>query len=82
MDGYGMQRIKCCTIDLTELDGSGDISCPKCGSIISPDDETQDAYIILETVMKEDNLDKMTLKCNKCQTHICLTGFQLLDESK
>ena len=77
-----MQRIKCYTIDLTKLDGSGDISCPKCGSIISPDDETEDAYTIVEAIMKEGTLDEMTLQCNKCQTQICLTGFQLLNEPR
>jgi len=63
---------------VTKLDGSSDIQCPKCGSIISPDDETEDTYTILETVMKEGNLDEIILKCNKCQTEIRLTGFQLL----
>jgi hypothetical protein len=75
-----LQGVKCYTVDLTKLDGSGDIHCPKCGSLISPDDETEDNYTILETIIKEDNLDKMILKCNKCQTVICLTGFQLLSK--
>jgi hypothetical protein len=79
-DGHSLQRIKCYTFDLTKLDGSGDILCPKCGSIISPDDETEGTYTISETVVKEGNLDKMILKCNKCQTQICLTGFQLLSK--
>ena len=74
-----MQGVKC-YVDLTKLDGSGDIHCPKCGSLISPDDETEDNYTILETIIKEDNLDKMIIKCNKCQTGICLTGFQLLSK--
>jgi predicted nucleic-acid-binding Zn-ribbon protein len=73
-----LQGVKCYTVDLTKLDGSGDIHCPKCGSLISSDDETEDNSTILETIIKEDNLDKMILKCNKCQTGICLTGFQLL----
>jgi hypothetical protein len=77
-DGNSLQSAKCHTLDLTKLDGSSNIQCPKCGSIISPDDETEDTYTILETMMKEGNLDKVILKCNKCQTGICLTGFQLL----
>ncbi|HVP15932.1 MAG TPA: hypothetical protein VMT42_01020 [candidate division Zixibacteria bacterium] len=77
-----MQRLKCYTIDLTKLKGNEDVHCPRCENAISPDDETEDAYTILETVMKGDTLDKITLKCNKCQTHICLTGFQLLGKSR
>ena len=75
-----MQSIKCHILDLTKLGGSDDLLCPKCGSIISPDDETEETYTILETVMKKGKLDKMILKCNKCQTAICLAGFQLLSE--
>lgn len=75
-----MQRIKCYTVDLTKQKGSGDIKCPKCGITISPDDETEETYTVLEAVMKGDDLDNAILKCNKCQAQICLTGFQLLDK--
>jgi hypothetical protein len=75
-----LQSVKCHTLDLTKLDGSSDVQCPECGSIISPDDETEETCTILETVMKKGKLDRMILKCNKCQTAICLAGFQLLGE--
>jgi hypothetical protein len=35
-------------LDLTKMDGSGDFSCPGCGTAISPDDCTEEAYSILE----------------------------------
>jgi hypothetical protein len=76
-----MQRLKCYTVDLTKLKGDGDIGCPRCGNVISPDDETEDAYTVVKTIMKGENLDKIILICNKCQTQICLTGFQLLSKS-
>jgi hypothetical protein len=75
-----LQRAKCFTIDLTKLKGTGNVKCPKCGIMISPDDTTENAYTILETVMKRDCLHKITLKCNKCQSQICLTGFQVLNK--
>jgi len=75
-----LQRIKRYTVDLTKLKGSGDIKCPKCGITISPDDETEETYTVLEAVMEGDNLDNAILKCNKCQTQICLNGFQLLNK--
>ena len=77
-----MERLKCYTIDLTRLKGDKDITCPRCESVISPDDETEDAYIILETHMKGDTLDNITLKCKKCETQIRLTGFQLLRKKR
>jgi hypothetical protein len=60
-DGNSLQRIKCYILDLTKLDESAEIQCPL-GSIISPDDETEETYTILKTLMKEGNLDKMILK--------------------
>ena len=65
-------------VDLTKIQGTGEIKCPKCGTVISPDDETENAFTILETIMKENNLEKIILKCSKCQSQIRLTGFQLL----
>jgi hypothetical protein len=73
-----LQRTKSYTIDLTKSRGRGEIECPKCGIRISPEDETEDAYTILETVMRKDCLDKVTLQCNNCRSQIQLVGFHLL----
>jgi len=63
------------TIDLTKIDGDGAFSCPKCGTVISPDDETDSTYKIVETKVKNDELAELILTCNKCDTTIKLTGF-------
>jgi predicted RNA-binding Zn-ribbon protein involved in translation (DUF1610 family) len=63
------------TIDLTKIDGDGAFPCPKCGILISPDDETEETYQIVETVVKDDELAELILTCNKCGTKIKLTGF-------
>jgi hypothetical protein len=42
---------------------------------MSPDDETEDVYTILEAVTKGDCLEKIILKCNKCGSHSDLIGF-------
>jgi len=75
-----LQATKFFTVDLTKIRGRGEIRCPKCGIKISPDDETENAYTILETVMKGESLDKIALHCNKCRSQIYLTGFHLLDK--
>jgi len=63
------------TIDLTKIDGDGAFPCPKCGSIISPDDETEEIYQIVETRAKNDELAEVILMCNKCKSTIRLVGF-------
>lgn len=71
-----MEQIRSYTIDLTKIKGSGEFKCPRCGIEISPDDTTEDVYTILETVTKEDHLEKVILKCNRCEIQIRLIGFQ------
>lgn len=63
------------TIDLTRIDGDGAFPCPKCGTIISPDDESEETYQIIETKVKEDELAELLLTCKKCGSTIKLTGF-------
>jgi hypothetical protein len=75
-----LQTVKLYIIDLTSIRGRGEFKCPRCGIKISPDDKTEDAYTILELVMKGDCLDKIILQCNKCGSQIHLTGFHILSK--
>jgi len=63
------------TIDLTKIDGDGAFPCPKCGTMISPDDESEQVYQIVETKVKKDELTELILTCNKCGSTIKLVGF-------
>jgi predicted RNA-binding Zn-ribbon protein involved in translation (DUF1610 family) len=63
------------TIDLTKIDGDGAFACPKCGTLISPDDESEETYHVVETKVKDDELAELILTCNKCGSMIRLTGF-------
>ncbi|MEM2911352.1 MAG: hypothetical protein QW146_02475 [Candidatus Bathyarchaeia archaeon] len=63
------------TVDLTKIDGDGAFPCPKCGTIISPDDETDEIYQIISTKVKGDDLTELILQCNKCGSTIRLVGF-------
>ena len=63
------------TVDLTKIDGDGAFSCPKCGTLISPDDESEETYQIVDTKVKGDELAELILTCNTCGTTIKLTGF-------
>jgi predicted RNA-binding Zn-ribbon protein involved in translation (DUF1610 family) len=62
-------------IDLTKIDGDGAFPCPKCGTVISPDDETDSNYEIVDTKVKNDELAELVVRCKRCQTIIKLTGF-------
>lgn len=62
-------------VDLTKIDGDGAFPCPKCGAIISPDDETEEVYQIVDTKVKGDVLAELILQCNKCGSTIKLIGF-------
>jgi DNA-directed RNA polymerase subunit RPC12/RpoP len=76
-----VQTCRFFTIDLIKIKGKGDFGCPKCGVRICPDDETEKTYKILDAVMKQDELDGITIQCNKCESQILLTGFRSLNTS-
>jgi len=67
-------------IDISKNKGRGEFRCPKCRIEISPDDETENAFTILEPVMKKDSLEKIIIQCNRCRSQIYLTGFHGLDK--
>ncbi len=63
-------------IDLTKIDGDGSFPCPKCGTVISPEDETEQAYKIVDTKIINDELVELVIVCSECRSNIKLTGFQ------
>jgi predicted RNA-binding Zn-ribbon protein involved in translation (DUF1610 family) len=69
------------TIDLTKIDGDGSFPCPKCGTIISPEDETEEIYKIVDTKIINDELVELIITCGTCGSNIKLTGFQQTLES-
>jgi predicted RNA-binding Zn-ribbon protein involved in translation (DUF1610 family) len=64
------------TIDLTQIDGDGSFPCPKCGTVISPEDESEQVYKIVDTKVVNDELVELVIMCSECSSHIKLTGFQ------
>ena len=75
---WGAGKVKqplVCELDLTRIRGNGDFPCPNCGVIISPEDETEDVYRILETKVRGQALEELVIQCNKCASRIRLIGF-------
>ena len=66
-------------LDLTKIQGKGDFPCPKCGVIISPEDETEEVYTILEEKLRGEVLEELVIQCNKCSSRIRLIGFPVLE---
>jgi len=69
-------------VDLTKIQGDGDFPCPNCGVIISPEDETEDVYRILETKVKGETLEELVIQCNNCGSRIRLVGFLIPEIDK
>jgi predicted RNA-binding Zn-ribbon protein involved in translation (DUF1610 family) len=63
-------------IDLSILDGDGTFQCPRCGLAISPDDESEENYQIVDTEVVNGELARLIITCRKCGSTIVLTGFQ------
>jgi ribosomal protein S27AE len=68
------------TIDLTKIDGDGSFPCPKCGTVMSPEDETEEIYKIVHTKVINDELVELIVMCRNCGSNIKLTGFQQIIE--
>jgi DNA-directed RNA polymerase subunit RPC12/RpoP len=66
-------------LDLTKIEGEGDFSCPNCGATISPEDETEDVYCILETKVSGESLEELMVQCNNCASRIRIIGFPVLE---
>ena len=75
-----MKQTHVLRVDLARIDGCGEFSCPRCGATISPDDDSEEAYTILDSKVKRNDLEEIVIRCNTCSGHIHLTGFSLLQD--
>jgi len=67
-------------INLNNIEGSGDFPCPSCGVIISPDDDSEKTYRIIDIETHNDgSLKTLSLLCKKCNATIILEGFEALN---
>ena len=66
-------------LDLTKMDGNGDFPCPTCGVTISPEDETEDVYTIIEEKVRNDALEELVIQCNACGNRLRIIIFPSLE---
>jgi hypothetical protein len=65
------------TINLATVESEdGSFPCPKCSTPISPDDENEESYEIMDTKIVDNELAELDIACGKCGCLIKITGFQ------
>jgi predicted RNA-binding Zn-ribbon protein involved in translation (DUF1610 family) len=70
------KKVAAYMIDLSKIEGDGSFPCPECGTVISPEDESEEVYKIINTKVINDELVELVIVCNKCKTSSKLAGFQ------
>ena len=73
------KETKITELDLTKIEGNGDFPCPSCGIIISPEDETEEVYTIIDEKVNGEILEELIIQCNTCSSRIRLIGFPAFD---
>lgn len=73
------KQTKITELDLTKIEGNGDFPCPSCGIIISPEDETEEVYTIIDEKVNDEVLEELIIQCNTCSRRIRLIGFPNFD---
>ena len=63
-------------INLVSIEGDGSFQCPKCGMLISPEDESDENYKIIETKVINEELAELVIACGRCGSTMKLIGFQ------
>jgi hypothetical protein len=74
-----MKQLLVYNVDLIKMKGNGNFLCPCCGVMISPDDETEEIYSILEAKVRNNTLENLLIRCNNCSNKILLSGFSILE---
>jgi len=75
-----LKQVSAFRINLNNIEGSGDFPCPSCGVIISPDDDSEKTYRIIDIeTHKDGSLKTLSLLCKKCNATIILEGFEALN---
>ena len=67
------------TVNFSSLANDGSFKCTKCGLEISPEDETNENYEIIDTKIYNGEIAELLITCGKCGSTLKLTGFQQIE---
>jgi hypothetical protein len=81
MDGILMEQVSALKVNLNSIEGGGEFPCPSCGVMISPEDDSEKSYRIMDIeTFNDGSLKTLTIVCRKCRSTIVLEGFELLSD--
>jgi len=67
------------TVNFSSLANDGSFICTKCGTKISPEDETNENYEIIDTEIYNGEIAELVITCGKCGSTLKLAGFQQIE---
>jgi predicted RNA-binding Zn-ribbon protein involved in translation (DUF1610 family) len=67
-------------MELDEINRNGSLPCPGCGVHISPDDQTEEVYTLLDVNMNGVSLEEIVVRCNRCRSQIYIAGFSKAEQ--
>ena len=82
MEVKKMEKSLIYTVVFANLQEDGTFLCPNCGVKISPNDETEDVYCILESKLIDNKLEEISILCKNCKSIIKLIGFSLIIDNE
>ncbi len=69
------KQIHAYKLNLASTGQNGCFHCPRCGTRISPDDDSENAYSIIKTTVNDLGLEEVVICCKKCTSFVHLVGF-------
>ena len=83
MESVTLARKRSFNVDLTAIEGvEGTILCPRCSTLISPEDDTETTYKVVNAAFNNDGfLEGIGIECIECNSTIILDGFHVLARS-
>jgi hypothetical protein len=76
-----MGQVSAFKVNLKAIEGDGEFPCPSCKAMISPDDDSETTYKIIDIdTFSDGSLKTLAIQCRKCRSSIVLEGFDLLNE--
>ncbi|MDH5595675.1 MAG: hypothetical protein OEY40_03050 [Candidatus Bathyarchaeota archaeon] len=75
MERQGLKQIQPRMIDLTKIEGNEDFPYPNRRVTISPEDQIESVYSVLEAKIQNMSLEELVIASNECVIDVRFVGF-------
>lgn len=75
MERQGLKQIQPRTIDLIKIEGNEDFPYPNRRVTISPEDQIESVYSVLEAKIQNMSLEELVIASNECVIDVRFVGF-------